>query len=252
MCIIRHRRTGIIMLAPWEALTAAIEGCIGSDSLLASLFVNAELFLRIVLWLICVGVTLWISITSFPNRLLEGPFNWITLGVIWLWLSLNAASALVGRFTANVVFGADELEKRRDLRLPNLVINYQSFHLDRLDGILQGLTVTMINVIGLAAPAFIVYVAVERLDSRDVTALEGATVIAFFVLFVAMVVELVLNCLASALRLNDARDAASKSGSALTSSESVRVTLVQLKIFLGLTVVLPLATLLPLHALAPM
>lgn len=236
---------------PWAALPLAIHRLLNggksgivdvSEQWIAVFIYETDRVVRVAMWLVGALLASYIAAIGFPDMVLADTYTWVVLACLYIGIYLNVVSALVGRFTSTDTFTIDEIAARSELRLPWLLLNYQSFGLDRADGIFAAAIVLLTHAIGAVAWSVILYVAAIRMFDQDafrwvytmVWAMFGGTAL--------------LNALASSVSFADAREVTSKPSSELTRGEALRVAIIQLKVFWIITVTLPLFVSFALYA----
>lgn len=238
---------------PWAALPLAIHRVLNggksgivdvSQQNFAVFIYETDRVVRVAMWLTGALLGSYIAAVAFPENVLVDTFTWVCLGSVYIAIYINIMSSLVGRFNSTADFTIEELAARSELRLPWLMLNYQSFGLDRVDGVFAALIVVVTHLIGAAAWGLTLYVTAVRMFE------QGPYRIVYTMIWGAFAGTGILNALASSVSFADARDVSSKVSAPLTSSEALRVNLIQLKVFWVLTVCLPLVVAYALYAAA--
>ena len=213
-----------------------------SEQWFAVFLYETDRVVRVAMWLVGAALSSYIAAVGFPELPLADVFTWVVLGCIYAGIYLNVISALVGRFTTIDTFTIDEVASRSELRLPWLLLNYQSFGLDRVDGIFAAMIVVLTHAIGAVSWSVVLYVAALRMFDQDPYRWVYTMVWAMFG------GAAVLNALASSVSFADAREVTSKNNAELTRGEAFRVAIIQLKVFWIITVTIPLFVSFALYA----
>lgn len=236
---------------PWAALPLAIHRLLNggksgivdvSEQAFAVFLYETDRLVRVCMWAVGALIAAYVAAVGFPDSLNTDFFTWVVLGCTYVGMALSILSALWGRFTFTSDFTVEELAARSELRLPWLLLNYQSFGIDRVEGAYAAAIVILTHVIGGATWGLALYVTATRMFYQDP---NWWIYTAIWVTFTATAI---LDALSSSVSFADARDVTSKSSGELSTNEAVRVSLIQLKVFWVLTVCLPLLVTYVLYA----
>ena len=159
---------------------------------------------------------------------------WVMLGVWWVGLLLLFALTLWGRFERyDVTLTEAEVKSTPDLRLPLLLLNFQSFGIDRWYGLFAALLVAAWQLLYAGSWSILIYECATRSLAND--QFEGLWV----TMLVVFLISHVVTALARASSFSKLRSVTSKREDEPTSAESERITLACLYTFWTLTLTLP-------------
>lgn len=237
---------------PWAALPLAIHRLLNggksgivdvSEQWFAVFLYETDRVVRVSMWIGGALLASFVAAVDFPEAVLQDEFTWVVLICLYVGIYLNVTSALVGRFTRiDTTFTIEEVAARSELRLPLLLLNYQSFGLDRVDGWFAALITIITHLIGAGAWGVALYVSAIRMFDQNPYRW------AYTFAWASFGGAGLLNALASSVSFADAREVTSKTSSDLNSGESFRVAVIQLKCFWVLTVCVPLVVSFVLYA----